>query len=300
MINRNLITKFYIKYALAHDEHFASKEDQKKWHKIWSDKLKFIKSYGPEKLAIKRKELSDRIQASTDSKEIEKLSLELQNLPDPEMYYKYLERVKKYKEKCKNDPDCVALQQQKSNQRLTDFYQRQRENPNSDFFKKRNEYKKENYNALIGSDTLDSYAYLLIKRMQNTKGSYVAEYKKKIVSWASKNDLDFYEKIKNKDPEATIKIKGLIEKEPKYLAIVKDESEIKSLAYKIEEFAKSLQLREPGKPLRPESAKQLIYIKDAVDSFKNQYGGKYRSVSEVLDKLSNKLKTIAAGMMLWK
>jgi hypothetical protein len=77
---------------------------RKIYDKTFRDKLKQIHKVGPENLVSVRNELEQKIQTTTNQIEKEEMERRLKNLPNPESYYKYLDRVRKNYEAIKADP----------------------------------------------------------------------------------------------------------------------------------------------------------------------------------------------------
>jgi len=80
-------------------------EKIKEYIKLWRQKLKDIRKFGPERLAARRKEILDKIENNTNTEEVKELKKRLQHLPDPEMLAKQKARQAKYFENIKKDPE---------------------------------------------------------------------------------------------------------------------------------------------------------------------------------------------------
>lgn len=77
---------------------------RKIYNKTFRDKLKQIHKMGPANLVSVRENLEQKIQTTTNQIEREEMERRLKNLPKPESYYKYLDRVRKSYEAIKADP----------------------------------------------------------------------------------------------------------------------------------------------------------------------------------------------------
>lgn len=175
-----------------------------------------------------------------------------------------LASAKERYDECMQDPDCAAKYRMDAAERQRKYLERQKAMP-ADTFKARQQIKSDVVKALRESGSIEGLAHTLGVQIATLK----SELRKKLV----RSGLD------------PITHKGFLE-------FQKDAGEMYYLREKLQEFAKDLKFKEPGAPLSPNSADDLIEIKNILHSFIQKFGLKYKSITATMYKIQSKLNEL--------
>jgi len=174
--------------------------------------------------------------------------------------------------KCMADPDCRARYTERAAARQRRRRERTKLDPTLDTARRERSYIEQDTAAkkvLRESGSLDGFAYKM--------GQQIADIKRRV-----KNNLE----KRNETPESS----------PAYQKIMLDIGELLHLRNKIVEFAQTLRLVEPGKPLAPESVQQLLAVESLCQSYSNKFAH-YTGIVVTINEVLAKLKTIAVGLI---
>jgi hypothetical protein len=199
----------------------------------------------------------------------------------------FMSWTKEEYENCMKDPECYSKYRQESANRGADYYERHKSDPNS-ALNIRKRQQEEAYKSMKQTGALDGLALILATKIKSIKSHIVKSLKNKIVSSETSGSLSLED------------IASVIERNPTYKKFMQDANELYYLRDKTVEFAQTLKLVEPGKPLRPEESENLIKLKDLCDQMSTKFGNTYKTIVGAIQLIVDKLKTIAAGMILWK